>query len=1307
MHIKLILTGLLGLLLSAPVFSQDKSISVSNYTGSLNVAVPLYNVTSGSLSLPVTAVYQTNGVKVKDIKTELGMNWHLVAGGEISRQVRGLPDDVKKDNLSNARLGWLYNTNGAKINAFTIANDNSTVVCTDETADNNYITTNFSDLSDTEPDIFNINAPGLSCQFVFNNGHVIKTIPYQDLKITYDTDPTTGAVLAFTVVNDKGVTYTFGATGPDAALMIEKETRKAINPGTVSYFKRAYDQYLNGITFNRAWKLNGMTSIAGGGIFVNYKAGVKKVYSTPVSVVMPGASSATNQYAISTNFTPLLIDRVFVGNYDDIRTFTLEFHKAGNTYSYIEGMGRTASFGYQGLTATGTDRAFLKSIYLSGGGAKRTFNFGYSGLTYDVVDVNTGNITTPASLTLPDSTSKEIDYWGYYNASSATSLVPQIYINPANTAIERYRNVAPGSSASSYAYTISGTSRDAALSGAINGSLNRITSDLGDTTTVEYELNSFYDNTAGAVVQGGGIRVKKITASDGITASNNIVANYSYLIPSTGVSSGKAISMPAYAFTTPYTGSGTVAAKWASSTIRSEDDLSNEDESIVYNFVKVSRTGTGNILYEYAVPATSWDSSALPDWTLTTVYSGRVSCGTATFASNQANNYPYPQNPNFDFERGLVKKISTFNEAGQQTSEESYTYQRSYATPTIITGFKFDNNTSSARNYAKYSIYAGTSELIAQQTKKVFDLPALTSFQTGTTTYNYAGTAHKLLTSTEATNSDGSITRSYIKYVKDYNTTLGTDSMANALYRLKQKNINVPIEQYQQVQRGMNTVTTSAGLTLYKYFDAFSSTEKPSQSLQFVSPAGVTDFQPSGITSNTFTRDSRYVVRSNYLAYDALGVPQSVDDNRHNVMTTFTDFSNNRPFVAIKNAMAKEVAFNSFDNAYLKPGFTYTDTTRSLNDRNGFAAVTIKPTSIIRDTITKSGLANNYIFSIWVNTTAAGSIAVQVTDGTLTNNVSLVVPNTAGKWQYQETRVPVANLNATFTVKLTPNANTLVDDVLFYPENAQVGTTAYNVALAKASETNSNGVSVYYNYDEHGRLKFVYDQDKNIVKKNTYVAKGSASDFGAPAISIYDADNYNNPVYFSVGNYYSEPNVTKDGLVYTWDFGDGSAPVITTKNYLYHTYTHAGAFTVTLTKSSPIYGTKTSSDTVTMAASSSYRNTLVGASGVTGGDVVDCSIYQNGVLLYYFTMSQINAGTATVRQGIYDVTVRVNGTLYNPTTHSGYKSVMVTPSPPYTCRLYQTGTGSTTDYQFPHIDLNGKTLVSFITNTEACAPPED
>jgi hypothetical protein len=527
--------------------------------------------------------------------------------------------------------------------------------------------------------------------------------------------------------------------------------------------------------------------------------------------------------------------------------------------------------------------------------------------------------------------------------------------------------------------------------------------------------------------------------------------------------------MPAFAFTTPYTGSGTTEARWANSTIRSENDLSDEDETIIYKYVTVSMAGAGSMRYEYSVPATYWDAGALPDWAPTTVYSGRVACTTAAFANNQANNYPYAPNPNFDFERGLLKTVSAYNQAGQQVSEENYTYQRSYASPAITTGFTFDNNTATARNYAKYSIYTGTSELIATQNKKVFDLPALSTYQTSTTTYNYTGIAHKLPTRTDVTNSDGSVVKTFVKYVKDFTTMPGTDSMANSLYRLKQQGFNSPVEQYQQVLRSGNTVTTSASLTLYKRFsDLFVNRDLPVQSLQLVSATGITDFQPSDITANAFTRDSRYQVKANYLAYDNIGLVETADDNRHNMATTLNDVTSDKPFLIIKNAALSEFAFDDFDsNHYPNPGFSYTDTTKTLNDRNGQYAVTGRPTSVITRSITKNAFSANYIFSLWANTTAGATITIKLTNASSQNfSYVLTIPNTLGKWQYQEVEVPVTNMSPVFMVKLTPSAYILFDDVLFYPENSPVTTTVYDrESFAKLSQTNGNGVSVYYSYD--------------------------------------------------------------------------------------------------------------------------------------------------------------------------------------------------------------------------------------------------
>ncbi|MCC8411280.1 hypothetical protein LJ707_20230 [Mucilaginibacter sp. UR6-1] len=390
--------------------------------------------------------------------------------------------------------------------------------------------------------------------------------------------------------------------------------------------------------------------------------------------------------------------------------------------------------------------------------------------------------------------------------------------------------------------------------------------------------------------------------------------------------------------------------------------MAEEDETIVYKNVSITRTGGGQVRYEYEIPGTFWDASASPDWSPTTVYSGRIACTAATYATTQRNNYPYAPNPNFDFERGLLKKVSTYNEAGQQTSEESYTYQRSYTNPIVITGLKFENNTSTARNYAKYNILTTTSKLTAQQTSKVFDLPALTTFKSKTITYKYESPNHKLLTSLETANSDGSVNKAFTKYVKDYATTLGTDSMANSLYRMNQANQNFPIEQYQQVQRGGTAFTTGANLTLYKNVVSAGVRDKPTQSLSFVSPAGVSDFQPSSISGNALIWDSRYEVKANYLSYDNMGILQMADNNKRQQVTTLTDHKSNQPFAVFTNALLSEIAYKDFDTPYLGAGFTFTDTVASTNARTGKTAATLKTTSVISRAMTRNPQAANNIF---------------------------------------------------------------------------------------------------------------------------------------------------------------------------------------------------------------------------------------------------------------------------------------------------------------------------------------------------------
>lgn len=160
---------------------------VNEASGTPGVSVPLYEVRSGSLTLPLSLSYHASGIRVADRASWAGLGWSLNAGGVVTRVPRGLPDD------DPAAFPW-------RAAAVPQARDVSLAThggILHRVADN---------LEDFLPDLYTFNVNGLAGTFMQRNAEAFTycTLPLQPVHIAArDT--------GFVLTNAEGVAFWFRA----------------------------------------------------------------------------------------------------------------------------------------------------------------------------------------------------------------------------------------------------------------------------------------------------------------------------------------------------------------------------------------------------------------------------------------------------------------------------------------------------------------------------------------------------------------------------------------------------------------------------------------------------------------------------------------------------------------------------------------------------------------------------------------------------------------------------------------------------------------------------------------------------------------------------------------------------------------------------------------------------------------------------------------------------------------------------------------------------------------------------------------
>jgi len=1265
--------------LIALVSTVRGQVSVDYLTGASNVSLPLHTFNWGRISIPISLNYYSNGVRTKDVEGNAGMGWNLSAGGSISRELRDLPDDLVENNR-----GLLYNTNLSKIAAFSIANDNNSSTCWDENADLTYLANQFGSMEDTEPDIFHINVPGISCKLIFDANHQPRTIRYTDIKVSYTTDY--WGIRAFKIVTDKGMVYDF-----EQKEMAYRKSDSA-NVAGIKFFKDVYDKYATQVTYCRRWLLTKITDDANVLALKYSVPGNRNKFSKiPYEFYIGNSSSKTKQFIIEEYGPHYGLDTIMVpfSHYN-----VVAFGNSSNPYTgmpMVSGVStaeRTWNFSYDqaktDTTKASYTRLFLSSVSEVGVSSPTGYKFYYEG----VIGSQPGN----RLILLQDSTSTKLDRWGYYDADPNSTLPPQVYINPSNTSLDRFRPIYNATLSASYPYFVSGKTGNPNLLVNKAGLLNKVVDIKGSETRIYYESNSYYDPQAQENVSGGGLRVAKIQEFDQADVSKKKTITYSYVDPGSGNSSGKPISLPVFAFLRPYAGSGTTEQKWQESVVRSDENLSSESTNIIYGHVREAIAGMGSKRFTFVNPATHFDVSASPDWA--PVVSNVAGCGGAGFLTNEKNTYPFAYNLDVNFERGRLDKLQLFNESNQKVSQTNYSYSR-IGTAAYIPGLKQSLN-NGITTYVKYQNVVGITNETVTQIDTLYDL-ANNSQQASTVSYAYESANHLYPTKVERSSSDGSITTVRTKYSKDYNLGTANEAAVLALKEMVNRNINQPIEKYTQVTRDGNTRTIASELVTFDKFAKIGiDLYKPKQALSFTSAAGISDFAVSTISGGYLAKDSRYIPKVDFLDYNERGLLVASKPVNGKVSSTMYQEYSFIPKAIITNALPGEIVNGDFEYLWfvdiIELGLPDLDT---IGGRSGKRSHPLGGSTEVAINFSKKPSVPFYIFSAWIKAPSSSSLNITVGNGSANVVRTLPFVNSA-EWKYYQLRIPVSNISGSAQLKVSSSANINIDDILFYPADATVSTqTTDHFKHVKTSETSTNGQARYYDYDAFNRLKNVYDGDKNILLKKSYVLVGDLERFKLVVSHNFGSSGsmvYHTPYLFTADS----GQDLKDGIVYTWNFGDGSPVVTSSGGSLLHTYTALGNYTLSVSKYSPLLGTVTYTELITITIPPSVR--------LLSGGGMNITVYQ-GTAFEYNSELDLLTGNVSLVPGSY--TFKINSfDALSPSNPYGFRSIYYRAYGPNDTLLSEGCVASSpgvNNYSIP-VNITGKEKITFFLNyTQDCS----
>jgi hypothetical protein len=635
---------------------------------------------------------------------------------------------------------------------------------------------------------------------------------------------------------------------------------------------------------------------------------------------------------------------------------------------------------------------------------------------------------------LPVRFSFEKDFWGYYKANGATHMQGTNYFYPSysNTNLSDFTLwsqscIYPISlTGSGTPVTVTGVNRLPNLANTQACVLKKITYPLKGNQQFDYELNTFCIDNDLVNRDAGGLRIKKITTSDGFNASKDIVKNFYYdyetvnLPNATKRSSGEINFLPVFgreAIDVYYTIVFPNFYKVHSDNFASSVNSSNSQ--VFYREVKVEEPGKGSTIYKFDNAGTFGHNKDVSSGTVFLIEKDKTDIVTsgapsATYPDRndvmlKRANFPYAPEPNTDWANGTIREIQYRDQINNTVSKKTFNY--TIKSHTKIKSFDLSNFlmsiTQPLQNPGAFTVrslaiapyyYLSVWRVLDTETEYVYD-PSfpnnIAKAQVKTINYNFSSNTHKFLTSKSTTQSDGKIITEKYKYVADFNISNPTGfsadvpsiALLNMRYKTNQLKNTVEAITTQNIGSNMEILngyyssykdlanSSAQGLNnpVVRNFESYAFENPTPLPYSFFNPA---IFAQTGINLTT-TFDSRFKRKMTNQFFDSKGnLIQSKIENGTESSFIY-GYNKTIPIAEVLNAKYSEIAHTSFESEEVSSWIHTPSNILTVDKKTGEKCYSIAPAptpgGVGYDLILDKAALNinqtgKYVFSCWVKT---------------------------------------------------------------------------------------------------------------------------------------------------------------------------------------------------------------------------------------------------------------------------------------------------------------------------------------------------